>query len=242
MALLMAASVWMLLGAAVNPEKPVSFLGRVMLVNFAVGEFSFFFGSPPPEEPGPTQCHSCMAMMSCSLKSCQYWMPASTKRLSEQGGASRPPLLRHRKNRARFQRFGGNGDELMNDELKQEYIKGLLSVIDEDKKSVLLYVAFDLAVVSLTLSEKIFQSPPGNSPIVAAGLILLLISAALFFNYYRKMHLASFKLVDQILTLNTAKAKKIPGEVWDTHHMGYKIGYVVRVIALLVLIWAFVAT
>lgn len=130
----------------------------------------------------------------------------------------------------------------MSDELKKEYIKGILSVIDEDKKSVLLYVAFDLAVVSLTLSEKIFQSPPGNSPIVAAGLILLLVSAALFFNYYRKMHLASFKLVDQILTLDTAKAKKIPGEVWDRHQMGYKIGYVVRVIALLVLIWAFVAT
>lgn len=128
----------------------------------------------------------------------------------------------------------------MSDDLKKEYIKGLLSVIDEDKKSVLLYVAFDLAVVSLTLSEKIFQSPPGNSPIVAAGLILLLISAALFFNYYRKMHLASFNLVDQILTLDTAKAKKIPGEVWDAHHMGYKIGYVIRVIALLVLIGAFV--
>lgn len=48
----------------------------------------------------------------------------------------------------------------MSDDLKREYIKGLLSVIDEDKKSVLLYVAFDLAVVSLTLSEKIFQSPP----------------------------------------------------------------------------------
>ena len=129
----------------------------------------------------------------------------------------------------------------MNDELKKEYIKGLLSVIDEDKKSVLLYVAFDLAVVSLTLSEKIFHSPPKNSPIVAVGLILLLISAALFFNYYRKMHLASFKLVEQILALDTAKAKKIPGEVWDTHHMGYQIGYVVRVIALLVLICAFVA-
>ena len=129
----------------------------------------------------------------------------------------------------------------MSDDLKREYIKGLLSVIDEDKKSVLLYVAFDLAVVSLTLSEKIFQSPPKNSPIVASGLILLLISAALFFNYYRKMHLASFEMVDQILTLDTAKARQIPGEVWSKHRIGYWVGYVVRLVALTVLICAFVA-
>lgn len=129
----------------------------------------------------------------------------------------------------------------MSDDLKKEYITALLSVIDEDKKSVLLYVAFDLAVVSLTLSEKIFQSPPKNSPIVAAGLILLLISAALFFNYYRKMHLASFEIVDQILTLDTDRARQLPTKVWNRHRSGYKVGYVVRVLALATLIFAFVA-
>ncbi|MCP4340697.1 MAG: hypothetical protein GY799_17875 [Desulfobulbaceae bacterium] len=129
----------------------------------------------------------------------------------------------------------------MSDDLKKEYIKELLSVIDEDKKSVLLYVAFDLAVVSLTLSEKIFQSPSKNSPIVALGLILLLISAAFFFNYYRKMHLASFAMVDQILTLDTTKARQIPSEVWSNHKIGYMFGYVMRVLGLAVLIGAFLA-
>jgi hypothetical protein len=131
------------------------------------------------------------------------------------------------------------GAHLMSDDLKKEYIKGLLSVMDEDKKSVLLYVAFDLAVVSLTLSEKIFQSPPKNSSIVASGLILLLISAFLFFNYYRKMHLASFAMVDQILTLDTARARQIPSEVWSRHKTGYKVGYVSRVAGLAALITAF---
>ncbi len=129
----------------------------------------------------------------------------------------------------------------MSDDLKREYIKELLSVIDEDKKSVLLYVAFDLAVVSLTLSEKIFQSPAKNSPIVALGLILLLISAALFFTYYRKMHLASFAMVDQILTLDTTRARQIPDEVWSKHKTGYIFGYVMRVLALAVLLSAFLA-
>ncbi len=129
----------------------------------------------------------------------------------------------------------------MSDDLKKEYIKKLLSIIHEDKKSVLLYVAFDLSVVSLTLSERIFQSPPKNSPFVASGLILLLISAAFFFNYYRKMHLASFAMVDQILTLDTTRARQIPGEVWSKHKIGYKVGYVVRVVGLAVLIGAFIA-
>ena len=41
-------------------------------------------------------------------------------------------------------------------DLKKGYIKLLLSLMEEDKKSVLLYVAFNLAVVSLVLPEKVF--------------------------------------------------------------------------------------
>ena len=67
----------------------------------------------------------------------------------------------------------------MDDETKREYIKTVLSLQEEDNKSVLLYVAFDLAVVSLTLSEKLLQASDTNSPFIATGLILLLISAAL---------------------------------------------------------------
>ncbi len=129
----------------------------------------------------------------------------------------------------------------MNEDLKKEYIKELLAVIDEDKKSVLLYVAFDLAVVSLTLSEKIFETAPPNSPVIASGLILLLFSAALFFNYYRKMHLASFAVVDQLLTLDTTKARQIPAEVWRKHQAGYIVGYIVRIVGLAVLISRFVS-
>ena len=55
------------------------------------------------------------------------------------------------------------------------------------------------------------------------------------------MHLASFEMVDQILTLDTAKARQIPGEVWSKNRVGYSVGYGVRVVALTVLIFAFVA-
>lgn len=124
----------------------------------------------------------------------------------------------------------------MGDEIKKEYIKTILSLQEEDNKSVLLYVAFDLAVVSLTLSEKLFQSPGPGSPFVAAGLCLLLISAALFFNYYRKMHLSSFRVADALLELDTARAREIPTEVWNNHKTGYQVGYTVRLLGLAVLI------
>jgi len=127
-------------------------------------------------------------------------------------------------------------EDLVSDDLRKEYIKTLLSLLEEDKKSVLLYVAFDLAVVSLTLSEKLLQGPTSKSPFVAAGLCLLLASAAMFFNYYRKLHLSTFRLADVLLTLDTAAARQIPEQVWREHKPGYRVGYVVRLLGLAVLI------
>lgn len=127
------------------------------------------------------------------------------------------------------------------DELKKEYIKAILAVVEEDKKAVLLYVVFDLAVVSLTLSEKIFHSPDIKSPFVALGLCLLLAAAAFFFNYFRKMHLATFSIVDCLLELRTECAKGIPKEVWAKHREGYVAAYVLQAAGLVVLLTTYVA-
>jgi hypothetical protein len=135
----------------------------------------------------------------------------------------------------------GRKEAKVADELEREYIKSIMTVVEEDKKSVLLYVAFDLSVVSLTLSGKIFNTTTYKSPIVAAGLCLLLVSAALFFNYYRKVHLSTFLIADQLLKLNVKKARAIPTETWERHRFGYRIGYVVRLLGLAVLIAAFVS-
>lgn len=56
------------------------------------------------------------------------------------------------------------------EDLSKDYIKTLLSIVEEDKKAILLYVAFDLAVVSLTLSEKLLQDKGGREPFLASGL------------------------------------------------------------------------
>ncbi len=130
----------------------------------------------------------------------------------------------------------------MSEELNKDYIKSIISVVEEDKKSVLLYVAFDFAVVSLTLSEKLLQAPSNNSKFVAVALCLLLGSAALFFNHYRKIHLCTFKIVDQLLTLDTDRARAIPAETWDQHKLGYRLGYIVRIIGVAILIGVYVAS
>lgn len=129
----------------------------------------------------------------------------------------------------------------MGEDQRKDYIKELLSVVNEDKKSVLLYVAFDFAVVSLILSKKIFESSPENANVVAIGLVILLSSAALFFNYYRKMHLACFELAKQLLTLDEKRAEQIPTEVWGKHKYGYIVGYVARIVGLALLIYAYIS-
>ena len=128
----------------------------------------------------------------------------------------------------------------MDDELKQAYIKTLLGLQEEDNKSVLLYVAFDLAVVSLTLSEKLLQNATSDVRyVIATGLCLLLASAALFFNYYRKMHLSRFKVADTLLTLDILQARNIPVQIWEKHKIGYQVGYGLRLAGLALLLAAY---
>ncbi len=130
----------------------------------------------------------------------------------------------------------------MSDDLRKDYITAIISVVEEDKKTGLLYVAFDLTVVSLTLSEKLIQGPKANSTIVAAGLCFLLVSAALFFNHYRKIHLSTFEIVDKLLTLDTEKARSIPTETWQKHKTGYIVGYIVRLAGVAMLIAAYLTS
>jgi hypothetical protein len=77
---------------------------------------------------------------------------------------------------------------------------------------------------------------------VAAGLCFLLVSAALFFNHYRKIHLSTFEIVDKLLTLDTEKARSIPTETWQKHKTGYIVGYIVRLAGVAMLIAAYLTS
>lgn len=89
---------------------------------------------------------------------------------------------------------------------KKEYIAGLKSWADEDKKVVLLWIAFDLAIVSLTLSEKIFDDASNRSPVVGIGVLSFLLSVILFFVYYHDLHMAIRSMNEHLLDLNCDQA------------------------------------
>lgn len=112
----------------------------------------------------------------------------------------------------------------------------MLSLMEEDKKSVLLYIAFDLAVVSLVISGKVLTVESFFRPVVVVGLVYLLISAYFFFVYYRKIHLASFSVAKTLLTLDFAKADTIRTEVWDKHKFKYWAAFFSMVLGIVFLL------
>ncbi len=126
------------------------------------------------------------------------------------------------------------------EDLKKEYILQTLKVMEEDKKSVLLYVAFDFAIVSLTVAGNIKAIGQAKSYSAAAALILIFLSGALFFHYYRKIHHASFEILENILTIDTDKTLKTRKSVWEKYRYFYIIGYVFRVLGVIGLILIFV--
>ena len=75
-------------------------------------------------------------------------------------------------------------------------------------------MGFNLAVVSLVLSEKVFAKVATRKALVVAGLLFLMSSDFLFFDYYRKTHLATFPLAKTILTSDVTRAEEIRAAVW----------------------------
>ena len=130
-------------------------------------------------------------------------------------------------------------DEI-SDKLKEEYILQTLKVMEEDKKSVLLYVAFDFAVVSLTVAGNIKAIGNAKSYGAAFALGLIFLAGILFFHYYRKVHRASFEILENILTLNVDDTRTTREAVWDNKKYFYIVGYAARVVGVLWLVYIFI--
>ncbi|MCR9245132.1 MAG: hypothetical protein NXI31_08865 [bacterium] len=116
---------------------------------------------------------------------------------------------------------------------RQAYIKELIALTERDARSVLLFVAFDLAVVSFVLRPA--TSPPWQTNV---AVVLLLASAYFFFSYYRKVHLSSFEIADQLLTNDATAARAIPEQCWKTHKTSFFLGYAFGIPAIAFLIFA----
>jgi hypothetical protein len=85
------------------------------------------------------------------------------------------------------------------------YAKELINQIESDKKSVILFVSFDLALIALTLNFVIFKNNmfifgPFSKLILIISLLAISLSAFLYFNWYRLLHTERIKITSYFYT------------------------------------------
>lgn len=128
-------------------------------------------------------------------------------------------------------------DYLKGFELKKEFINGFRSWVDSEKQFVFLIIAFNLAISSLVLSEKVFASE--KSVWIGTAVLLFLGSAGLYYWYYHTLHMAVRKVLFTLETLDVEKAKRAQAEPWNRCKHAANIGAVLTLVGLLLLVWRY---
>ncbi len=110
---------------------------------------------------------------------------------------------------------------------RRDYIHSLIDDLESDKKSVMLYLAFEFGLIVITITK---HYPAGKTMpwLVFISLILLLISSFLFFIYFRKLHCSRLQVTNCLMELNIKKAYRIvksdENGIWKLHGCKYKLG------------------
>ena len=121
-------------------------------------------------------------------------------------------------------------------ENKIKYIEQLIAVLESDKKSVLLYIAFEIGIVVFTVKDltigkgtlfpdeaKIIPQPVIFS--LLGSLALFLLAAWMHFLYYRRLHLNIVALVQHLLEETAVAAKTMVFDedngLWAKHGWKY---------------------
>lgn len=122
-------------------------------------------------------------------------------------------------------------------ELKKEFINGFRSWVDSEKQFVFLIIAFNLAISSLVLSEKVFASE--KSLWIGVAVLLFLGSAGLYYWYYHTLHMAVREVLFTLEALDVEKAKQAQSEPWNRCKYAANIGAAFTLIGLLLLVWRY---
>ena len=106
----------------------------------------------------------------------------------------------------------------------RDYIHALIEDLESDKKSVLLYLAFELGLIVVVMT-KTFPDSKSLPFLVLLSLSLLLISVLLFFMYFRELHCARLKVTICLKKLDTDEAHRIVKSeetgIWQCHKAKY---------------------
>ncbi len=92
------------------------------------------------------------------------------------------------------------------DELKLEYIKALISYVNSRKKFTFFPITFNLAYITVGISE-VFTIHNKIPHLVILSIIILLISTGLFVRHYHLLNKTEGEILEFILDLKTEDAK-----------------------------------
>ena len=117
-----------------------------------------------------------------------------------------------------------------------EHVKALIAWNEGDQKVVLMWIVFDLAIISLTLSEKLFNS---KSWLVAIGLFSFLGSAVFLNLYHHKGHLAGRELAGCLAVGATNDPGVLLENLWKKNKAQFRIGIGLMLLGILLLLCEF---
>lgn len=106
----------------------------------------------------------------------------------------------------------------------REYIHALIEDLESDKKSVLLYLVFELGLIVVVMT-KTFPDIKSLPFLVLLSLNLLIISVLLFFRYFRELHCARLKVTKCLRKPDIDEAHRIvkseENGIWQDHKAKY---------------------
>jgi hypothetical protein len=118
-----------------------------------------------------------------------------------------------------------------------KYIEKLLEIIESDKKMVMLYISFALAILVLMVEKVAFSAPsdtprvdqntPAKIALIASSLVLAL-SAFFHYLYYRRLHLNMYAMAKFILDDDANEAHdfffNVKTGIWKRHGWKFNTG------------------
>lgn len=121
----------------------------------------------------------------------------------------------------------------------EAYFEWLRKWAEEDKKVVLLLIGFNLAIVSLVLSEKLFSAQP-KSVLVAGAVVLFMSAAAFLYRYFHALHIAIRQILPMLLDEDTTAAANTFEAVWKKTKWWFRIGTACTAGGLILLLAAYI--
>lgn len=121
-------------------------------------------------------------------------------------------------------------------DVKMEYIREMINLAQEDKKSVYPYVVFNVGAIVFIISnfQKSFLSLPIILRLISIlGILLFIFSSVSFFWYWRKIHKCQINLVSCIPDLNIYKTKELWIDLWSKNKVLFKLGLIEMIIGII---------